>query len=222
MAKLKDLTEWITDTLRGDAARTRSLIQVGRKNGLFSVGGRGSGSPDMTSNDAAVATLISLYDGPPTLCAEAMEEFISLPVWSVDIAPNGPREDERILLYHDDVHKKRLPLPSVFPELPLNPLEALRDIFSADEPSYHLDCVFLELGGWGPRISLVVHDVYKPIESDLESETDLFQFSITYGLPIKSPNRGRAKHTTHQLDGEQLQELFCLITGYVEEEFSST
>lgn len=220
MAKLTDLTEWISDTLRGDQARARSLIQVARKNHLFVTGGRGRGAPDMTYHDAANALILALYDGPPTLCVAAFEEYANLEAYHIEVAPNGPREEDVIRLFNNRVHEEKFPLPTVFKELPLTPLEALRDIFSAPTPPYFLDRVSLNLSSSGAEFYLVVHDCDREIVSDLESETDVFQLTVRYGFPNLPGFQTRGKSTSHTLMGDQLAELHQLISGDFEEEVS--
>ncbi|WP_424990645.1 hypothetical protein [Fluviibacterium sp. S390] len=214
MAKLADLKKWMTQTLRGDDARARSLVQVGRKGGAFATGGRGKGSPEMKSSDATNALILSLYDGPPTKCVAVIEEVASLTPFSVEVAPNGPREGGILILYGSDIDEQAFPRPACFEVWPENAWTAIAAVLCAEDRPYHLDCISYSLSDWGPEISLTIHDLTKDVETDLESETDFFQFTVSYRPPGFTPGaQTGGKHTTHSLSGDQIARLYCLIRG---------
>lgn len=216
MAKMADLTVWMTQTLRGDAARARSLVQIARKAGVFATGGRGKGSPDMNSTDAANALILALYDGPPTKCVAAIEELASLEPYSVSVAPNGPREPGVMHIYGSNLSEVRFPLPASLEDWPTNARSAIEAVLSADDRPYHLDTISYSLSDWGPEVSLTIHDLTKEIDSDLESETDFFQMTVSYRPPGISPSSfglGNGKYTSHGLAGHQIDRLYCLIRG---------
>lgn len=201
-------------TLRGDDARARSLVQIARKEGVFATGGRGKGSPDMNTSDAANALMLSLYDGPPTKCVAIIAESFGLEPFEVVVAPNGPREGGVIRLCGEELRSNPFPLPAAFNELPANGLAAIEAVFAAKDRPYHLDSISYSLSGWGPEISLIVHDLTKEIESDLESETDFFQFTVSYRPADFSPiYTAGGKHTSHSLSGDEIDHLYCLIRG---------
>lgn len=213
MAKLSDLSEWMIQTLRGDAARVRSLVQIARKGGMFATGGRGRGSPDMTSIDATNALILSLYDGPPTKCLSVIEEAKNLEPFAYEYAENGPREGH-VRLIGRDLHYIWFPVPKALKGWPPDAWAGIEAVLSAPHRPYHLDALSYTVSDFGPEITLTVHDLTRDIDSELESETDHFQAKVFYrpvGFAPTRPTGG--KLTTHTLTGDQFDRLYCLIHG---------
>ena len=179
MAKLSQLTDWISQAIN-DAPRARSMMLVSRKRGIFTTGGRGGGAPDMTPRDAANATLLALFDGPTVKSADCLIELGNLPLATVQICPNGPREPERIT-FNDKFAERDAPLPGHFKDLPQNALKALTWIFSHHSLPYHL-CQVSILKSTITILEIAIMDLDVDMETDLESERDIL--NVRSGFPI--------------------------------------
>lgn len=201
--------------LHGDAPRARSLVQIGRKAGFFTTGGRGSGAPEMTPRDAAYATLLTLYDGPPTESGKVVAGLANLGLAQVDVHPDGPRVPEKLIrLTREKLTEATPPLPLCFKELPLTPLDALTAIFAASTNPYHLDQVAFIKGSIGDYITLDRYDHEIPTESPYSSERDFFLFQPIYHERLAGDQPFRhGRQSEHSFSGEELTILYDLIHG---------
>lgn len=206
--------------LHGDAPRARSLVQIGRKAGFFTTGGRGSGAPEMTPRDAAFATLLTLYDGPPTESGQVVAGMAHLNLAQVEVYPDGPRMPEKLIRAPRETMKETPPpLPLCFKKLPLTPLDALTSIFAASTNPYHLDQVIFIKGSAYNYITLDRYDYEIATESPSDSETDFFLFQAIYRelLPHDQPYR-YGRQSEHSFGGAELTLLYDLIHGIKTEE----
>lgn len=219
MAKLSDITLWIERMLHGDAPRARSLIQLGRKAGLFATGGRGPGAPDMGPRDAGFATLLALYDGPPTACGPAVTALAALPLSLAEVFPNGPRGGDRLRLTGDSALRQQIPVPGCFASCPATVIDALSGIFNSESRPYHLDSITIRSGPAGQAVFIRLFDLDIEIQNIGESERDFFQFDMEFravSLSGDPPNPGRTSEFS--FSGEELSDLYCLICGLDPEE----
>jgi len=228
MAKLRDISAWLSTMLYGNDARVNSLILVGRKHGLFTTGGRGVGAPEMTAQDAATAVLLALYAGPPTKCHEAVRHLSALPWMQVRVAPDGPREPAMTLLAEtadvppglttEPVDVAEVPLPHQFDAIPETPTVALTKIFESDKPPYWLDGILVSNGPSGTTVEVTIYDLDKKSNAELCSERDFFEFTATYGNFGPSGHGGElGRRDDHSFTGEELRSLYDLIHGVAED-----
>ncbi|NSX56107.1 hypothetical protein [Parasulfitobacter algicola] len=214
MAKLAQLKDWISQAI-DDAPRARSMMLVSRKSGIFTTGGRGGGAPEMTEKDAAYATLLALFDGSTVQSADALIELASLPLASVRICPNGPREPENIIM-SSGFDNSDTPLPSHFKQLPKTALEALIRLFSHDDPPYHF-CQVSIVKSVRTSVKISIMDPDVEIDTDLCSETDFFECTFEFSNAAISDKAGlQMVNSNRWITGYGLSDLYCLIHGITE------
>lgn len=169
----------------------------------------------MTAKDAANATLLSLFDGPTVKSASVLNELGSLPLVSIQVCPNGPREPERIAL-NRDLESFSGPLPGHFSQLPQTALEALTSVFSHCDLPYHMCHVSIAKSAL-TIVEITIVDPDIDIETDLCSETDFFEITLKFSnLTVSEANPASAVSSNRWISGHGLSDLYCLIHGITE------
>ncbi len=212
MAKLVDLSNWVERMLHGDAPRTRSLMQIGRKAGYFRTGGRGRGAPEMTCGDAANAALMVLYGGPPTEFAEFMRDVDGKRLEMMVVHPNGPRGTSKNIYVGAETREadRKPQFPASVSDLPQSPSDALEQVLAFGDWPYFRDEYVLRWGSGGYQFKAAIHDDRDLDDKCLESEVDRFQCEFHFGWH-SGQRVPQGVQSERMLDGESLVELWFLI-----------